>query len=145
MMQAWKYSLRHSVPFFFSVPGGGQPALLDATLSALLLRATSITALFLVSLGIVGFFRDYLAGGTSCPLRCGYSWLSPELLVQGSHPICRLAWCPHSLFARLERSGSDKGKFGILSGLLLLSGVATADASLNVAHPEELRERTAGS
>ncbi len=63
MMQAWKYSLpAFLVPFFFSVtPEGANLLIVDATLPGFLLATlTSVAALFLLSLGIVGHFQSSL-------------------------------------------------------------------------------------
>ncbi|MFZ2445493.1 MAG: TRAP transporter fused permease subunit [Syntrophobacteraceae bacterium] len=63
MMQAWKYSLpAFLVPFFFSVtPEGANLLILDATLPGFIAAClNSVVALFLVSLGIVGYFRGPL-------------------------------------------------------------------------------------
>ena len=60
MMQAWKYSLpAFLVPFFFSVtPEGANLLIIGATLPGFLLATlTSMAALFLLSLGVVGYFR----------------------------------------------------------------------------------------
>ncbi len=60
MMQAWKYSLpAFLVPFLFSASSEGANLLIvDATLSGFILAtASSAIALFLLSIGIVGFFR----------------------------------------------------------------------------------------
>lgn len=62
-MQAWKYSLpAFLVPFFFSVtPGGANLLIIDATLSGfVLVPLTSVVALALLSLGIVGYFQGPL-------------------------------------------------------------------------------------
>ncbi|MHC1730125.1 MAG: TRAP transporter permease [Syntrophobacteraceae bacterium] len=64
MMQAWKYSLpAFLVPFCFSVtPEGANLLILEATLSGFVLAClTSLAALFLLSLGIVGHFRGPLS------------------------------------------------------------------------------------
>jgi TRAP transporter 4TM/12TM fusion protein len=63
MMHAWKYSLpAFLVPFFFSAtPVGANLLILDATLWGFGVAAfTSVTALFFLSLGIVGQFRGSL-------------------------------------------------------------------------------------
>ena len=63
MMQAWKYSLpAFLVPFFFSVtPEGANLLIIDATLPGFVMATlTSAVALFLLSLGIVGYFRSRL-------------------------------------------------------------------------------------
>jgi len=60
MMQAWKYSLpAFLVPFCFSVtPEGANLLILDASPGGFLIAfLSSISALFLLSLGIVGYFR----------------------------------------------------------------------------------------
>lgn len=60
MMYAWKYSLpAFLVPFFFSVtPEGANLLILGATLPGFVIACfTSVIALFLLSLGIVGHFR----------------------------------------------------------------------------------------
>jgi TRAP-type uncharacterized transport system fused permease subunit len=60
MMQAWKYSLpAFLVPFFFSItPDGANLLIVKATLSGFLLAcATSLSALFFLSIGIIGYFR----------------------------------------------------------------------------------------
>jgi TRAP transporter 4TM/12TM fusion protein len=61
MMQAWKYSLpAFLVPFFFSVtPEGANLLIMGATLPGFLAACfNSVIALFLLSLGIVGHFRE---------------------------------------------------------------------------------------
>lgn len=66
MMQAWKYSLpAFLVPFFFAVtPEGANLLILEATLSGFIMATlTSVAALFLLSLGIVGHFRGPLGAG----------------------------------------------------------------------------------
>jgi TRAP transporter 4TM/12TM fusion protein len=63
MMQAWKYSLpAFLVPFFFSVtPEGANLLIIDATLPGFVMAAlTSVAALSLLSLGIVGYFKGPL-------------------------------------------------------------------------------------
>jgi len=63
MMQAWKYSLpAFLVPFFFSVtPAGENLLLVGASLPGFLVAAlTSVVALFMLSIGIVGHFRGPL-------------------------------------------------------------------------------------
>jgi len=63
MMQAWKYSLpAFLVPFFFSVtPAGENLLLVGASLSGFFVATlTSVVALFMLSLGIVGHFRGPL-------------------------------------------------------------------------------------
>ena len=63
MMQAWKYSLpAFLVPFFFSVtPEGANLLIIGATLSGFIVAClTSLTSLFLLSLGIVGYFQGPL-------------------------------------------------------------------------------------
>jgi TRAP transporter 4TM/12TM fusion protein len=63
MMQAWKYSLpAFLVPFFFAVtPEGANLLIIDATLPGFVMAAlTSVAALFLLSIGIVGYFRGPL-------------------------------------------------------------------------------------
>jgi len=60
MMQAWKYSLpAFLVPFFFSItPEGANLLIIKATLGGFLLAcATSLSALFFLSIGIIGYFR----------------------------------------------------------------------------------------
>ena len=66
MMQAWKYSLpAFLVPFFFAVtPEGANLLIIDATLFGFIMATlTSVAALFLLSLGIVGYFRGPLGAG----------------------------------------------------------------------------------
>ena len=68
MMQAWKYSLpAFLVPFLFSAtPTGANLLLVGATLSGFIVATvTSTAALFLLSIGIVG----YLYGTLSIPVR----------------------------------------------------------------------------
>ena len=68
MMQAWKYSLpAFLVPFLFSAtPMGANLLIVGASLSGFILAtATSMVALFLLSVGIVG----YLYGALSIPVR----------------------------------------------------------------------------
>ncbi|MCE5336515.1 MAG: TRAP transporter fused permease subunit [Desulfobacteraceae bacterium] len=63
MMQAWKYSLpAFLVPFFFSAtPEGANLLITGATIPGFIAAcASSIAALFLLSLGIVGYFRGPL-------------------------------------------------------------------------------------
>lgn len=63
MMQAWKYSLpAFLVPFFFSVtPAGENLLIVGASLPGFLVAAlTSVVALFMLSIGIVGHFRGPL-------------------------------------------------------------------------------------
>ncbi|MBN1106878.1 MAG: TRAP transporter fused permease subunit [Deltaproteobacteria bacterium] len=63
MMQAWKYSLpAFLVPFFFSVtPVGANLLIVGATLNGFLLAfLTSLSALFFLSLGIIGRFSGPL-------------------------------------------------------------------------------------
>jgi len=60
MMQAWKYALpAFLVPFLFSAsPEGANLLIIDATLPGFILATVSSSiALFLLSLGIVGYFR----------------------------------------------------------------------------------------
>jgi len=60
MMQSWKYSLpAFLVPFFFSItPDGANLLIIKATLGGFLLAcATSLSALFFLSVGIIGHFR----------------------------------------------------------------------------------------
>jgi len=64
MMQAWKYSLpAFLVPFFFSItPAGANLLIIKATLGGFLLAfATSLSALFFLSIGIIGYFRGPVA------------------------------------------------------------------------------------
>ena len=64
MMQAWKYSLpAFLVPFFFAItPAGANLLIIRATLGGFLLAcATSLSALFMLSIGIVGFFRGRIS------------------------------------------------------------------------------------
>jgi TRAP transporter 4TM/12TM fusion protein len=64
MMQAWKYALpAFLVPFLFSAsPEGANLLIVGATLSGFILATISSTiALFLLSLGIVGYLRGPLA------------------------------------------------------------------------------------
>jgi TRAP transporter 4TM/12TM fusion protein len=63
MMQAWKYSLpAFLVPFFFSItPDGANLLIIKATLGGFLLAcATSLSALFFLSIGIIGYFRGQI-------------------------------------------------------------------------------------
>jgi TRAP-type uncharacterized transport system fused permease subunit len=63
MMQAWKYSLpAFLVPFLFAAsPDGANLLIIGATLPGFILATISSTiALFLISLGIVGYFRGPL-------------------------------------------------------------------------------------
>ena len=63
MMQAWKYSLpAFLVPFFFAVtPEGANLLIIDATLPGFVMAVlTSLAALFLLSIGIVGYLRSPL-------------------------------------------------------------------------------------
>jgi TRAP-type uncharacterized transport system fused permease subunit len=63
MMQAWKYSLpAFLVPFFFSItPNGANLLIIKATLGGFLLAcATSLSALFFLSIGIIGYFRGQI-------------------------------------------------------------------------------------
>jgi TRAP transporter 4TM/12TM fusion protein len=63
MMQAWKYSLpAFLVPFLFAAsPDGANLLIVGATLPGFILATISSTiALFLISLGIVGYFRGPL-------------------------------------------------------------------------------------
>jgi len=63
MMQAWKYALpAFLVPFLFSAsPEGANLLIIDATLPGFILATVSSSiALFLLSLGIVGYFRGPL-------------------------------------------------------------------------------------
>jgi TRAP transporter 4TM/12TM fusion protein len=60
MMQAWKYSLpAFLVPFFFAItPAGAHLLVIKSALGGFLLAfATSVSALFMLSIGIVGYFR----------------------------------------------------------------------------------------
>lgn len=60
MMQAWKYSLpAFLVPFFFSVtPEGGNLLIVKSSLAGFAIAAaTSVAALFFLSIGIIGYFR----------------------------------------------------------------------------------------
>jgi TRAP-type uncharacterized transport system fused permease subunit len=62
-MQAWKYSLpAFLVPFFFSVtPAGENLLIVGASLPGFLVATlTSVVALFMLSIGIVGHFRGPL-------------------------------------------------------------------------------------
>jgi TRAP transporter 4TM/12TM fusion protein len=83
MMQAWKYSLpAFLVPFFFAItPAGANLLIIKATLGGFLLAcATSLSALFMLSIGIVGFFR----GRISSPER---TLLIAAALVMALYPI----------------------------------------------------------
>jgi TRAP transporter 4TM/12TM fusion protein len=64
MMQAWKYSLpAFLVPFFFAItPAGANLLIIKSTLGGFLQAvATSVAALFMLSIGIVGFFRGRIS------------------------------------------------------------------------------------
>lgn len=83
MMQAWKYSLpAFLVPFFFAVtPEGANLLILEATLSGFIMATlTSVAALFLLSLGIVGHFRGPLGAGER-------TTVISAALVMALHPV----------------------------------------------------------
>ncbi len=85
MMQAWKYSLpAFLVPFFFAAtPEGASLLILGATLPGFTIACvSSISALFLLSLGIVGYFRG------------------PLTVIERAILVCAvlvMAFCPFSL------------------------------------------------
>lgn len=63
MMQAWKYSLpAFLVPFFFSItPEGGSLLIVNASFGGFFVAVlTSLSALFFLSLGIIGYLRGPL-------------------------------------------------------------------------------------
>jgi TRAP transporter 4TM/12TM fusion protein len=83
MMQAWKYSLpAFLVPFFFAItPAGANLLIIKSTLGGFLMAvATSVSALFMLSIGIVGFFR----GRISSPERI---LLIAAALIMALYPI----------------------------------------------------------
>ena len=93
MMQAWKYSLpAFLVPFFFSVtPEGANLLIIDATLPGFVMAAlTSVAALFLLSIGIVGYFRGPLMVRERALLigsRRGHGVVPHRPSIQGLAPL----------------------------------------------------------
>ncbi len=93
MMQAWKYSLpAFLVPFCFSVtPEGANLLIVEATFFGFLQACiTSVSSLFLLSLGIVGYFKaplNALERILMVSAAVGMALFPIELSIQGLVPV----------------------------------------------------------